>query len=327
MGHRPASTSRNRQARSRIDKKPRSRLGCLTCRARHKRCDQRAPTCMNCERLKIPCQGYASILRWQDRLMQTAEVASTSYRSVRYVNLQVSDYERYGGEIDALLDIYSPYDVLDDDDDNDDGGSSCLSMSLSVSSSDIATPQSGGVPSSQQSFTVLTPLPSPPELNINDKFSQVSHECDDMTMSPSHSSRGSSGLLTPLSMQGNFKSSLPDITTANFVLGSATTPMFDQLNDTPSIAIPTSPSLPPPPSSSLQPLVTTSGSTSMTTKPATTSMFEITQYDSFQPGSISFIENNNNWNMIGNETFTDLSMMAMLPSFIPSFVDVSYVNF
>ncbi|KAK9452545.1 hypothetical protein V1511DRAFT_190150 [Dipodascopsis uninucleata] len=99
--------------RRRIDREPRSRSGCLTCRARHKRCDQRAPTCMNCERLKIKCEGYSSILRWQERFMLGAQIPDTFYHSVRYVNLHSNDYKQYGNEVEVLLDIYSPYDVKD----------------------------------------------------------------------------------------------------------------------------------------------------------------------------------------------------------------------
>ncbi|PVH79124.1 hypothetical protein DL98DRAFT_589731 [Cadophora sp. DSE1049] len=34
---------------------PRSKLGCSTCRSRRKKCDERVPTCQNCERRKVPC--------------------------------------------------------------------------------------------------------------------------------------------------------------------------------------------------------------------------------------------------------------------------------
>ncbi|KAF2728214.1 putative Zn(II)2Cys6 transcription factor-like protein [Polyplosphaeria fusca] len=35
---------------------PRSRQGCLTCRARRKRCDGQRPLCANCDRLNVKCQ-------------------------------------------------------------------------------------------------------------------------------------------------------------------------------------------------------------------------------------------------------------------------------
>lgn len=34
---------------------PRSKLGCLTCRSRRKKCDERPGTCRNCEKRKIEC--------------------------------------------------------------------------------------------------------------------------------------------------------------------------------------------------------------------------------------------------------------------------------
>lgn len=34
---------------------PRSKLGCLTCRSRRKKCDERQPLCQNCERRKVQC--------------------------------------------------------------------------------------------------------------------------------------------------------------------------------------------------------------------------------------------------------------------------------
>lgn len=39
--------------------KRRTRTGCLTCRKRHIKCDERKPHCFNCERLRRPCLGYA----------------------------------------------------------------------------------------------------------------------------------------------------------------------------------------------------------------------------------------------------------------------------
>ncbi|KAK9237003.1 hypothetical protein V1525DRAFT_388950 [Lipomyces kononenkoae] len=105
---------RNISIRKRVDKEPRSRSGCLTCRLRHKRCDQRSPTCMNCERLDIHCRGYVSILRWRDCSMKFAQVAETTYRSLRYVNFHSDHYRDYGDEIDTLMELYAPFDVLTD---------------------------------------------------------------------------------------------------------------------------------------------------------------------------------------------------------------------
>lgn len=46
---------------------PRSRTGCLTCRARRKRCDSRRPQCENCTRLNLSCEWQA-----QRKLVQDA---------------------------------------------------------------------------------------------------------------------------------------------------------------------------------------------------------------------------------------------------------------
>ena len=41
------------------NKKRRSRTGCLTCRARRVKCDERKPTCERCEFANVECAGYA----------------------------------------------------------------------------------------------------------------------------------------------------------------------------------------------------------------------------------------------------------------------------
>ncbi|KAK9384962.1 hypothetical protein V1515DRAFT_582403 [Lipomyces mesembrius] len=140
---------RHTSVRKRVDREPRSRSGCLTCRLRHKRCDQRTPTCMNCERLDIHCKGYVSILRWQDRTMQIAPVAETKYRSLRYVNIQSEHYRDYSDEIDTLMEVYAPFDVLTD------------SMELIRPPLDIAAPETDDLSISSDS-TTLTPRPHTP---------------------------------------------------------------------------------------------------------------------------------------------------------------------
>ncbi|KAH6625911.1 putative Zn(II)2Cys6 transcription factor-like protein [Boeremia exigua] len=52
---------------------PRSRTGCLTCRARRKRCDNRRPTCDNCTRLNLSCDWQA-----QRKLIQESSPSSSS---------------------------------------------------------------------------------------------------------------------------------------------------------------------------------------------------------------------------------------------------------
>lgn len=39
--------------------KPKVRSGCLTCKKRHVKCDERKPTCYRCEKADIECSGYA----------------------------------------------------------------------------------------------------------------------------------------------------------------------------------------------------------------------------------------------------------------------------
>lgn len=42
----------------------RSRKGCLTCRRRRKKCDERRPNCWNCERNNLECAGYQAPVKW-----------------------------------------------------------------------------------------------------------------------------------------------------------------------------------------------------------------------------------------------------------------------
>lgn len=40
--------------------RPKVRTGCVSCKARHVKCDERKPSCLRCEKAKQPCGGYAS---------------------------------------------------------------------------------------------------------------------------------------------------------------------------------------------------------------------------------------------------------------------------
>ncbi|KUJ14906.1 uncharacterized protein LY89DRAFT_720345 [Mollisia scopiformis] len=57
----PPSTSAPAAAyKPRIRRKfPRTKLGCLTCRSRRKKCDERRPICQNCEKRKVACSWPA----------------------------------------------------------------------------------------------------------------------------------------------------------------------------------------------------------------------------------------------------------------------------
>ncbi|KAI1823682.1 C6 zinc finger domain protein [Xylaria intraflava] len=57
-----AARSRDKSARKRRGG-PRKKTGCSTCKARHTRCDGKAPTCANCERLSLDCRPSEFILQ------------------------------------------------------------------------------------------------------------------------------------------------------------------------------------------------------------------------------------------------------------------------
>ncbi|EXJ60456.1 hypothetical protein A1O7_04609 [Cladophialophora yegresii CBS 114405] len=46
-------------------KQPKSRNGCITCKARRMKCDESKPTCQQCNRRGVPCGGYPKYLRWK----------------------------------------------------------------------------------------------------------------------------------------------------------------------------------------------------------------------------------------------------------------------
>ncbi|KAK8017429.1 hypothetical protein PG993_013755 [Apiospora rasikravindrae] len=60
---RPAPPRKRTQERNRESAGPptsRSRNGCVTCKKRHVRCDERKPACFRCEKAGAICQGYSS---------------------------------------------------------------------------------------------------------------------------------------------------------------------------------------------------------------------------------------------------------------------------
>ncbi|KAJ9426123.1 amidohydrolase family-domain-containing protein [Fusarium oxysporum] len=42
----------------------RSRTGCSTCKRRHRKCDETKPTCLECQKNNLTCEGYALKLQW-----------------------------------------------------------------------------------------------------------------------------------------------------------------------------------------------------------------------------------------------------------------------
>ena len=52
----------------RISRKfPRTKLGCLTCRTRRKKCDQRHPVCQNCEKREVGCSWPPDVISIRDQ--------------------------------------------------------------------------------------------------------------------------------------------------------------------------------------------------------------------------------------------------------------------
>ena len=45
----------------------RVRTGCFTCRKRKKKCDEKRPTCVNCQKTGIICEGYPQQVYWENR--------------------------------------------------------------------------------------------------------------------------------------------------------------------------------------------------------------------------------------------------------------------
>lgn len=63
----PYSDENNALVNKRKIIKRRTRTGCLTCRKRRIKCDERKPSCFNCERLKKVCLGYENLSNLQPR--------------------------------------------------------------------------------------------------------------------------------------------------------------------------------------------------------------------------------------------------------------------
>ncbi|KAH8700394.1 fungal-specific transcription factor domain-containing protein [Talaromyces proteolyticus] len=64
-------------ASSQAVKRTRKRTGCLTCRLRHKKCDERKPVCVGCERNRLQCKWSTDNARaWRNLLMDTASTSS-----------------------------------------------------------------------------------------------------------------------------------------------------------------------------------------------------------------------------------------------------------
>ncbi|CAG9955358.1 unnamed protein product [Clonostachys rosea f. rosea IK726] len=57
--------------------KPKVRTGCITCKTRHVKCDERKPTCQRCTTAEITCQGYSDMISHPKPKFTTARISTT----------------------------------------------------------------------------------------------------------------------------------------------------------------------------------------------------------------------------------------------------------
>lgn len=101
----PYSDENNALVNKRKIIKRRTRTGCLTCRKRRIKCDERKPSCFNCERLKKVCLGYENLSNLQPRKrtrdtsldLPTTEGGATLNQQPQDVQQQVHDDRRSNG--------------------------------------------------------------------------------------------------------------------------------------------------------------------------------------------------------------------------------------
>ncbi|KAK4184236.1 hypothetical protein QBC35DRAFT_517705 [Podospora australis] len=64
---------------------PKVRTGCITCKNRHVKCDERKPTCFRCEKACMPCAGYAAKTesRSSSKKSRRSSSAGSQERSLR----------------------------------------------------------------------------------------------------------------------------------------------------------------------------------------------------------------------------------------------------
>lgn len=56
----------------------RSRSGCLTCKRRHRKCDETRPDCLQCLGQGIQCEGYNVVLRWDTGIASRGRLTGAS---------------------------------------------------------------------------------------------------------------------------------------------------------------------------------------------------------------------------------------------------------
>ncbi|KFY42440.1 hypothetical protein V494_02407, partial [Pseudogymnoascus sp. VKM F-4513 (FW-928)] len=62
--------------------KGRSKTGCITCRKRKKKCDERKPRCNNCEKNAVVCEGYPERAIWKSGKEKAEEGASAWIKDI-----------------------------------------------------------------------------------------------------------------------------------------------------------------------------------------------------------------------------------------------------
>lgn len=85
-----ASSKRGRARRSHV------LGGCITCRRRHVKCDQKRPACRTCRALGVPCEGFSDQVLWMRG--EEDEVAGGGRRGTRR--------HLYTGTCDNVVDDY-----------------------------------------------------------------------------------------------------------------------------------------------------------------------------------------------------------------------------
>ncbi|KAK4158976.1 hypothetical protein QBC43DRAFT_223120 [Cladorrhinum sp. PSN259] len=93
----PSSSSNNGQrttsgTNQRRVSTPKVRTGCITCKSRHVKCDERKPLCFRCEKAGMPCAGYATNLepRMSKKAAKSAEQLRSGPRPLQMIRPAVS---------------------------------------------------------------------------------------------------------------------------------------------------------------------------------------------------------------------------------------------
>ncbi|WDK19139.1 hypothetical protein CGRA01v4_10426 [Colletotrichum graminicola] len=65
--------------------KPKVRSGCLTCKIRRVKCDERKPTCSRCEKADIDCDGYIKEAMDQKKTTEQQQIVAAAQQASRYL--------------------------------------------------------------------------------------------------------------------------------------------------------------------------------------------------------------------------------------------------